>query len=89
MYGRGSVPNYDPATQPGTAKLLEKMNLAQSNLLAGYLQIDESVLAGENVLERLRERFPSNGDFATYLLTAHAGLHVGQIALLCKVLANG
>ena len=89
MFGRGSEPNYEPATQPGTAELLEKMNLAQSKLLEAYLQVDESVLAGENVLERLRERFPTNSDFATYLLTAHAGLHVGQIALIRKVLVKG
>lgn len=89
MYGRGSVPSYDPATQPGTSELLAKMNLAHSNLLDAYLHVDESVLASQNVLERLRERFPTNGDFAAYLLTAHAGLHVGQIALLGKLLTNG
>jgi hypothetical protein len=88
MYGRGSVPSDDSAKQPGTSELLAKMNLAHTNLLDAYLHVDESVLAAENILERLRERFPTNGDFAAYLLTSHAGLHVGQIALLRKLLSG-
>lgn len=89
MYGRGSEPNYDPTTQPGTVELFDTMKKTHANLLEAYQQVDESVLAGENVLERLRERFPTNGDFAVYLLASHAGLHVGQIALIGKLLANG
>lgn len=88
LYGKESVPSNDPATQPTATELLEKMNMAHDALLTAYQQVDDEIIASANVVERLRERYPTNGDFAAFLLTSHAGLHFGQIAMLRKLLAN-
>ncbi|MFG0248703.1 MAG: DinB family protein [Phycisphaeraceae bacterium JB051] len=89
LYGRGSTPDNDNANQPTTTELFKTMNKAHERLIAGYEQVDDEVLAAANVLERLRDRYPTNGDFAAFLLTSHAGLHFGQIAMLRKMLAEG
>lgn len=88
MYGNGSTPSNDPTNQPSAAQLIGTMNLVQKKLVDSFLHADESVLQAENTIERLRERYPHNGDFVVFLLTAHAGMHFGQIATLRKLLKH-
>jgi hypothetical protein len=88
-YGKGSVPSNDPTGQPSATELLAAMNQVRSKLIEAYLKADESVIAAENVIERLRVNHPHNGDFVTYLLTSHGGVHAGQLYMLRKLLLNG
>ena len=89
LYGKGSMPDNDGDAQPTTTELFKTMNKAHECLIAGYVQVNDATLSAENVVERLRDRYPTNGDFAAFLLTSHAGLHFGQIAMLRKMLAEG
>jgi len=88
LYGRGSVPSNDPVGQPTVEQLIKVMNQAHEKLLNAFMEADEALLLADNAIERLRERYPKNGDFVTFLLTAHAGFHFGQIALLRKLLVS-
>lgn len=88
LYGNGSVPSDDPADQPSAAQLIGAMNWVQKKLVDSFLHADESVLHAENVIERLRERYPTNGGFVVFLLTSHSGMHFGQIASLRKLLKH-
>ncbi|MBL4701132.1 MAG: DinB family protein [Phycisphaeraceae bacterium] len=88
LYGNGSVPSNDPSGQPTVEQLIQTMNLAHMKLLNAFMGAYDAVLLADNAIERLRERYPRNGDFVAYLLAAHAGLHFGQIAMLRKLLAS-
>ena len=55
-----------------------------TNVRAGIAAIapglSAEVLAAENPLAYSRARFPTLGEFLTYIMTGHLGYHLGQLS---------
>ena len=60
------------------------------DLIANAPSVPAETLSAENPLERARDRFPTAGEFAEYLLTGHLGYHLGQLSMWrAAAAANG
>jgi hypothetical protein len=78
LYGNKTIPSSD-AGQPTTAELLAGLQKTHDLLIAAVKTTDDSFYAIPSA-ERLRSRFPTNGDFLIFLLTSHASIHLGQLS---------
>ncbi len=79
-FGIGSMPTDDASVYPNKATLLTTLEKAFLNAIEIYENTDASILDALSSVERLRDRFGTNGNFAMMLLTSHMGMHIGQIS---------
>ncbi len=78
LYGNKTIPSSEPG-QPTTQELLSGLQKTHDLIVAALKTTDDSFFAIPSA-ERLRARFPTNGDFMIFLLTSHASLHLGQLS---------
>ena len=84
----GSIPSGEAADYPGKAELLEQLRAQHQRVAAAVAAVDDERLQ-QPTPPRLRERFPTIGDFAAALMTMHEGHHLGQLAAWRRALGLG
>jgi uncharacterized damage-inducible protein DinB len=84
----GSIPSGEAADYPGKAELLEQLRAQHQRVAEAVAAVDDERLQ-QPTPPRLRERFPTIGDFATALMTMHEGHHLGQLAAWRRALGLG
>jgi hypothetical protein len=78
LYGNKTIPSSDPG-QPTLAELLSTFEKNTDLVVAAVKSTPDSFYNAPSP-ERLKARFPTNGDFLVFLLTAHASIHLGQFS---------
>ena len=84
----GSIPSGDAADFPGKAELLEQLR-AQHRRVAQAVAAADAERLEQPAPPRVRERFPTVGDFAAALMTMHEGHHLGQVAAWRRAMGLG
>lgn len=89
----GATPNSDVAAYPAKDALLAEF-AAQHERVSNVFEAAEptaldATLAREHPNERTRQRFPTVGDYAIFLITSHEGSHLGQIAAWRRAMGLG
>ena len=84
----GSIPSGEAADYPGKAELLEQLRAQHQRVAEAVAAVDDERLQ-QATPPRLRERFPTIGDFAAALMTMHEGHHLGQLAAWRRALGLG
>lgn len=79
QFGPGTKPSIEPADYPPMSALRETFEKVYLDLAASAPSLTDEQLAMPNPLELTRARFPTFGDFATFIMTAHLGYHLGQL----------
>ena len=75
----GGTPSADGAAFPSKDEILAELSTQHDRVAAVIKNADPELFEKESD-EGLREHFPTIGDFAVYLMSAHEGTHIGQIA---------
>ena len=77
----GGVPRGgDISAFPSKDRLLAELTAQHTRVAEAMANADPAFLAGEHPSEKMRKRFPTIGDFVTYLTSAHEANHIGQLA---------
>lgn len=89
----GGIPSGAPARFPPKAELLAEL-AAQHERVTRALESAEpaalnAALAREHPNEGTRQRFPTVGDYAVFLITSHEGSHLGQMAAWRRAMGLG
>ncbi len=81
LFGKGSAPSSDASLYPDKEELIATWHDANERLIAAAASVDPAVLQQAPAEESMAKNFPAVGDFITFLMTAHTGLHLGQLSL--------
>ena len=84
----GSIPSGNAADFPGKVELLEQLRAQHERVSEAMAAVDAERLQ-QPTPPRLRERFPTVGDFAAALMTMHEGHHLGQVAAWRRAMGLG
>ena len=89
----GGIPSGDMAAFPLKDALVAEL-AAQHERVSSVIEAAEptaldATFAREHPNERTRQRFPTVGDYAVYLITSHEGSHLGQIAAWRRAMGLG
>jgi len=76
----GGIPSSDTQLYPGKDELLHMMERQHARVAQAAPAIDPAALAQPHPSEKRRAHFPTVGDFAIFLMTAHEMDHLGQMA---------
>lgn len=79
-FAPGSQPSLDASTYPSMHDLLHAFVAVYEDLATVAPQIDPTRLGAANPYGPAVAEFPTAGDFVVYLMTAHLGYHLGQLA---------
>ncbi len=82
LFGPGTQPSNDPAFYPPLADLGSAFRNVYADLASIASNQTDEVLGAPNPFEPVRDRLPTMGDFATWIMTGHLGYHLGQLAEL-------
>ena len=77
----GSVDDY-----PSVGELMTELESVHARLAAHLPTLSAEALAATPQMELVQRRFDQVGKFATYAMTAHEGVHLGQIADIRRAL---
>jgi hypothetical protein len=75
-----SQPSRDRALYPSMQELRTAFGEVYRDLAAIAPGLSAEVLAADNPLAYSRARFPTFGEFLTYIMTGHLGYHLGQLS---------
>jgi hypothetical protein len=78
-FAPGSQPSHDRASYPPMAELRAAFENVYRDLAAAAPTWSPELLASVNPRQFARGRFPTFGEFATYIMTGHLGYHLGQL----------
>ena len=76
----GTPPNPDPSANPSKDEVMSAHRELHTKLSAALPNVDQATLDTEHPNENARQYFPTIGDMAVFLLTAHEMDHLGQVA---------
>jgi hypothetical protein len=80
-FAPGTKPTDQLSDYPNKAELIAKLDEQQQRVLAlCQAEIDPARLAGPQPFDILRPHLQTNHHIATYLLTTHIAMHVGQLS---------
>ncbi len=79
-FAPGTQPSADRAAYPPMARLVEAFRAVYGALAREAAEAPREAIEGPNPFEPTRGAFPSAGDFARYIMTAHLGYHLGQLS---------
>ena len=74
------TPSGDASQYPSRDALLAELKTQHARVAEAVANADPAVFAKEYPDERMRKYFPTIGDMANYMLAAHEGTHIGQLA---------
>lgn len=80
LFGRGSTPCSEDKKYPGKEELWDAFKRLQNVTIESIMALTPKQLAEPHSIESLKEPFPTIGDLLLQMLTAHDGLHVGQLS---------
>ena len=80
LFGTGSVPVGDTSRYPTMSALLKAFQEAGERTIALYEKADDAALDQPLQVEGLNKSFPMNRDAVTFVMTAHASYHLGQMS---------
>ncbi len=79
-FAPGSIPSQNPHDYPALARLIEAVREVYTDLGAVAVSASSEILSAPNPYAPARAAFPTVGLFVEYLMTAHLGYHLGQLA---------
>ena len=85
----GGTPSGDAATFPSKAEILDELAVQHERVATALTNADPAIFAKPHPSERSRKRFPTLGDFVTFLISSHEGSHLGQIAAWRRAMGLG
>jgi hypothetical protein len=85
----GGVPSADASTFPSKDAILAELRAQHQCVADAIVKADPAIFSKELPDEGAREHFPTIGDFCSYLMTAHEGNHIGQIAAWRRAMGLG
>lgn len=80
LFGPGSTPSSDTTKYPAKDELLATLRRAHRVVVDAFKAADPAKLAAPHGVERLNALGPTLGHVVVTALTAHDGLHVGQLS---------
>jgi uncharacterized damage-inducible protein DinB len=80
IFKTGGTPSSDRSVFPGKDEILGVMAQQHARIAAAVSAADAAALAQPHPNEKSRGHFPTVGDYAVFLMTAHEMDHFGQIA---------
>ena len=80
LFGFGSQPATDPSQYPTFDELVAVWHKAHKALDAAAASASADALAQPNPSERMKTALPTLGDLASFVMTAHEGMHLGQLS---------
>jgi hypothetical protein len=85
----GGTPSPDKNVFPGKQQILQVLEQQHARLAQALTAADPAALAQPHPHEKRRSHFPTLGDFAIFLMTAHEMDHLGQIAAWRRAMGLG
>ena len=85
----GSTPSPDKGRYPSKEDLLRVMEQQHTRVAKALSDAAPAALAQPLANEKMRAFFPTVGDFAVFLMTAHEMDHLGQIAAWRRTMGLG
>ena len=85
----GGIPSPDKRLFPGKDDLLRVLAEHHAGVAQRLPDVDPAMLARPHPHEKRRAHFPTVGDFAIFLMTAHEMDHLGQIAAWRRAMGLG
>lgn len=79
LFGMGSQPTSDASVYPAKAEMVATFDRLHQKLPALIRGADAAAFAAANPVEKMRPMLPTVGHLASFLMTSHAFLHVGQM----------
>jgi hypothetical protein len=80
IFKTGGTPSADRSVFPPKAEILSVMAQQHARIAQAVSSADPAALAQPHPNEKSRRHFPTLGDYAVFLMTAHEMDHLGQIA---------
>ena len=85
----GGIPSPDTRLFPGKDEILRVLGEEHARVATALSDADPVALAVPHPNEKRRAHFPTVGDFAIFLMTAHEMDHLGQIAAWRRAMGLG
>jgi hypothetical protein len=85
----GGTPSADKSLFPGKDEILRVLAQQHARIAQAVTAADPAALAGPHPNEKSRAHFPTVGDYAIFLMTAHEMDHLGQIAAWRRAMGLG
>lgn len=85
LFGGGSSPTHDPGAYPKWDELKDIWRQGHADVARTVPSLTDAALAEPNPNERMREGLPTMGDFLSFVLTGHEGMHLGQLSTWRRV----
>ena len=80
LFMPGATISSDGQTYPPTAELLAELAVQHKRVATAIAEAAPSLFKEECTDDLLRDHFPTIGNFLGYIMTAHEGDHIGQLA---------
>ena len=87
--GKQVPPGGNATAFPSKDRLLAELTAQHERVAEALGAADPPFLARAHPNEKMRKRFPTIGDFANYLATAHEANHIGQLAAWRRAMGVG
>ena len=87
--GKPCVDDADGAAYPPMAEIVARYKERYTALAGALDETPDDVFARENPWERMRDRFPTVGDAASFVSVSHAMMHFGQISAWRRTMGLG
>jgi hypothetical protein len=85
----GGTPSPDKSLFPGKDEILRALGQQHERIAQAVTAADPATLAAPHPNEKSRAHFPTVGDYAIFLMTAHEMDHLGQIAAWRRAMGLG
>ena len=86
----GGIPSGDAAAFPSKAEILDELAAQHERVATALTNADPAIFARDSTRASVtRQRFPTIGDYAVFLISSHEGSHLGQIAAWRRAMGLG
>jgi len=89
LFKTGGTPSPDTRLFPAKDEILRVMAEQHARIVKAVSSADATALAQPHPNEKSRAHFPTVGDYAVFLMTAHEMDHLGQIAAWRRAMGLG
>ncbi len=89
IFATGGTPSDDPSRYPSKEELLEALAAQHARNATAIERASPAWFDTPHPNERRRQRFPTLGDVAVFLMTSHEMLHLGQVAAWRRAMGLG
>ena len=89
IFKSGGVPSGDAADFPSKEELLAELASQHERVAEAFATSDPALFDRAHPNEGVRQRFPTIGDYAVFLISSHEGSHLGQITAWRRAMGLG